>query len=141
MKTSFNAFEGKIKFLSVIDIEKYEFCVPCTYQTDGENAVLNFIEPKGENEFATRTRILITPSSIRIIRTGDANTDFEFFKSKKEKVCMKIATPSGVLKFSAEPKTVEFSASDAGCRAKLCYTLYSDNDKISENTIEFEVKQ
>ena len=141
MKTSFNAFEGKIKFLSVIDIEKYEFCVPCTYQTDGENAVLNFIEPKGENEFATRTRILITPSSIRIIRTGDTNTDFEFFKDSKEDIILKIATVSGVLCFSARPKTVEFSAEQTGCRALICYSLYSEDDKISENTIEFEVKQ
>lgn len=135
-----NAFEGTVSFFSKDDLgESFEFSVPCTYQTDGENAVLSFIEPKGENDTATRTRVYMGEDFLIIQRRGDMIADFRFEKGKK--TALSYATPQGTLEFEIVTKCLEVTFDDFSACAKSEYDLHYGGEKTSSTKIEILVKK
>lgn len=135
-----NAFEGKVCFSSKDDSgQNFDFLVPCTYQTDGENAVLSFIEPKGENDIATRTRVYMGKGFLCIRRQGDMVADFRFEKGKK--TLLSYATAQGTLKFEIVTNNLEIRFDDFSALAKAEYDLYYGGEKTSATEIEIHVKK
>ena len=126
-----NAFEGTVSFSSKDDSgERFDFLVPCTYQTDGENAVLSFIEPKGENSIATRTRVYMGDGFLNIRRQGDMVADFQF--EENEKTELKYATAQGVLRFEIVTKKLDISFDDCSALANF---FYKDRNTREERMI------
>ena len=135
-----NAFEGTVSFSSRDDLgEKFDFLVPCTYQTDGENAVLSFIEPKGENDVATRTRIYMGNGFLSIRRQGDMVADFHFEQGKKTK--LSYVTAQGTLEFEIKTNSLMLEYGDFSASAKVKYDLYYGGEKTSATQIEILVKK
>lgn len=135
-----NAFEGKIHFNSSGDDgESTKYTVSCVYQTDGENAVISFIEPKEENKIPTNTRIFLTEDSVIVRRNGEMKADFEFVEN--EKTSLNYATSVGVLKFEVMTHCLNYSFEDITASAKITYSLIYEGEKTSTTTIEFEVEK
>ena len=135
-----NAFEGTVSFSSRDDLgEKFDFLVPCTYQTDGENAVLSFIEPKGENDVATRTRVYMGDGFLCIRRQGDMVADFRFEEDKK--TALSYVTAQGKLEFEILTNNLEIMFDDFSASAKAEYDLYYGGEKTSATKIEILVKR
>lgn len=135
-----NAFEGKISFSSKDDSgENTAFLVPCTYQTDGENAVLSFIEPKGENDVATRSRIYMEGERISIRRQGDMIADFCFVKDEKTK--LKYVTAQGTLEFEINTLEQKVEFDDDSAYAKVVYDLYYGGEKTARTTVEYKLSR
>ena len=135
-----NAFEGTVRFSSKDDAgERFDFLAPCTYQTDGVNAVLSFIEPKGENSVATRTRVYMGSGFLAIRRQGDMVADFRFEKNKK--TALSYATAQGTLEFEILTNSLEIAFDDFSATAKAEYDLHYQGEKTSSTKIEILVKK
>ena len=135
-----NAFEGTVRFSSKDNTgERFDFLVPCTYQTDGDNAVLSFIEPKGENDVATRTRVYMGDGFLAIRRQGDMVADFRFEQDKK--TALSYVTAQGTLNFEISTNNLEISFDDFSASAKAKYDLYYQGERTSSTEIKILVKK
>lgn len=111
----------------------------CNYLFDGENAIISYLEPRGENSVPTRVRILWSEDMLKVVRNGDMSAEFCFFKDNRN-FEVKYKTAVGTLVFDTKTEFLDFKASENGCRAEIRYTISQNGDAPILREMIFEVK-